>query len=111
MPNPNPSPSTRFVPGRSGNPGGKPVGSRNRIQGDFLRALAHDFEAHGREVIRRVREDRPADYLRIVASVIPNKVEVRRPLDDLSDEQLDAAIEVVQAIIAAQGRPTGVDER
>jgi hypothetical protein len=28
--NPNPSPSTRFQPGQSGNPAGRPVGSRNK---------------------------------------------------------------------------------
>jgi Family of unknown function (DUF5681) len=28
--NPNPSPTTRFQPGRSGNPAGRPVGSRNK---------------------------------------------------------------------------------
>ena len=28
--NPNPSPATRFQPGQSGNPAGRPVGSRNK---------------------------------------------------------------------------------
>src|SRR5271166_2251281 len=62
---------TRFLPGQSGNPAGRPKGSRHRISEAFLRALADDFEAHGAGVIQHVRERDPAAYLNVVARVLP----------------------------------------
>src|SRR5665213_384219 len=91
----------RITKGSSGNPGGKPIGSRNRLQADFLTALADDFALHGAAVIASCRESKPADYLRIVASLMPKEVEIARPLDDLTDDQLAAAIAVVRAMIAS----------
>ena len=62
---------TRFLPGQSGNPAGRPKGSRHRISEAFLGALADDFEAHGAGVIQHVRERDPAAYLNVVARVLP----------------------------------------
>jgi Family of unknown function (DUF5681) len=60
---------TRFKPGQSGNPAGRPKGSRNKVSEKLLEALASDFDAHGQDVIEKVRAERPADYLKIVASL------------------------------------------
>ena len=84
--------ATRFKPGTSPNPGGKPVGARNRLQADFLNALVEDFSAHGKEAVRRCREEKPDVYIRIIASLMPKELEIKRPLDNLTDEELDAAI-------------------
>ena len=91
-----------FKPGVSGNPGGKPLGARNRLQGDFLRALADDFEQHGRRAIVRMREEDPSAYVRTVASLMPKELEVKRPLEHLSDEELLAAVEALRAMLAQQ---------
>ena len=88
--------ASQFKPGQSGNPGGKPVGSRNRLQGDFMRALSEDFAAHGKEAIIQCRAEKPDVYLRIVASLFPKELEVKRPLDDLSDEELENAIALLR---------------
>jgi len=37
--------------------------------------LAEDFEAHGKDVIEKVRAERPHDYLKIVASLVPKQME------------------------------------
>src|SRR5262245_33082869 len=37
---------TPWKPGQSGNPAGRPKGSRNRLSEDFIRAFAEDFEVH-----------------------------------------------------------------
>jgi Family of unknown function (DUF5681) len=84
---------TRFQPGQSGNPAGRPKGSRNKISEKLLEALATDFEAHGKKVIEKVRADRPADYLKIVASLVPKQMEIddfrtSRKAEDLSDDEL-----------------------
>src|SRR5262245_38289096 len=67
---------TRFRPGQSGNPTGRPKGSRNKVTENLLEALASDFEVHGKEVIERVRGERPHEYLKIVASLVPKQMEI-----------------------------------
>ena len=83
-----------FEPGESGNPAGRPKGSRNKLSETFLKALADDFEAHGKGVVEKVRTERPHDYLKIVAAVMPKRMEVedvapplRRALE-MSDDEL-----------------------
>lgn len=69
---------TQFKPGNLANPGGKPVKSRNRLQGAFLRALADDFEEHGPAALVAMRKEKPSDYIRVVASLMPKELEVMR---------------------------------
>jgi hypothetical protein len=88
----------RFKPGQSGNPGGKPVGARNAISADFLKALAAHFRAHGEEAIERACKEDPLGYVRVVASILPKELVVeQRPLEGLSDEELAAAIAELRA--------------
>ena len=104
MANPNPSPSTRFKPGVSPNPGGKPIGARNRLQGDFLRVLVDDFEKHGRQAIEKARKDDPLGYVRVIAALMPKELETRQsPYADVTDEELEAGIAAMRAILDAQG--------
>jgi hypothetical protein len=92
-----------FPPGTSGNPAGKPRKARDRLQRAFIEALATDFEKHGAAAIVACREDDPAAYLRCIVALMPRELDISRPLDDLSDEQLDAALVAVTAICAAGG--------
>lgn len=81
-----------FAKGESGNPGGKPVGSRNRIQGEFLKALAEDFAAHGREAIIQCRLTKPDAYIKVIAALMPKELELKRPLEGLADEELESFV-------------------
>lgn len=67
-----------WEPGRSGNPAGRPVGSRNRHSEAFMSAMVADFEVHGSETIRLAREVDPVAYLRVCASLAPRHHKVRR---------------------------------
>jgi hypothetical protein len=65
--------------------------------------MVADFEEHGPATIAKVREERPADYLKIVASILPKELNVRtNPLEEMSDDELADGIAVLQALIAAQ---------
>ena len=56
-------------------------------------ALSDDCEKHGPAVIEKVRTDKPTDYLKIVASLLPRDIHLNvRPLDELSDDQLLARL-------------------
>jgi uncharacterized protein DUF5681 len=86
----------RWRPGQSGNPLGRPKGSRNKLSEDFLNAFAQDFERHGAGIIEKVREERPQDYLKIAASLLPKQMEIEagrsRPAYELTDEEILALL-------------------
>lgn len=96
---------TQFQKGQvSPNPGGKPVGSRNALQGDFVRELAADFAANGKVAIVETRQTNPAKYLQIIASLMPKELEIKRPLEEVSDDELAAAYSTLQSLVNGNGK-------
>lgn len=96
-----------FPKGVSGNPGGSTKGYRKTLQGDFLRSLAADFKDHGPEAIRQAREDDPLGYIRTIAALMPKEVELVRPLEALSDDELSAIAEQLRSALGTGGVRTG----
>jgi hypothetical protein len=89
----------RFLSGNIG--GGCPKGSRNQLGEAFVADLYADWQANGAETIARVREERPQDYLKVVASILPKDVNVKvSPFENMSEEELDAEIARLQRDIA-----------
>src|SRR5262245_40904276 len=104
-----------FERGRSGNPAGGPVGPRHRQQltGEFIAALLRDFRHGGPKAIERVRRTQPAAYLKILALLCPRDHTVQHSnlIKELTDEQLEAMIAHIEALLAAQARdPVNVIE-
>lgn len=71
-----PKKDTRFKPGQSGNPAGKPKGARHKLGQDFIRVLAEDFATHGKSVIELLRKENPAAYAKTIAGILPKVIEV-----------------------------------
>jgi hypothetical protein len=87
----------RFLPGNDGMGGGRPVGSRNKLQASLLKALCEDFEIHGPGVIRICRVEKPVEYLKCCIAVLPKEMIIEQGvLGDLSDEDLAAHISLLQ---------------
>ena len=84
----------RFKPGQSGNLAGRPKGSRNKLGEAFLDSLCDDFDKFGIEVIERVRLEHPSTYLKVVAKLLPQQLQIdaKVGVQTLSDEQLKLKI-------------------
>jgi hypothetical protein len=95
------TPAHWWKPGQSGNPKGRQKGSRNKLGEEFLSKLHADFEQHGAKVIATVREKQPAVYLKVIASILPQQLEVKvDPIEEMSDADLDRYIGQLAGAIA-----------
>jgi hypothetical protein len=86
-----------FVPG--GRPGpGRRKGSRNRLGEAFVADLLADWQEFGPAAITAVRRNRPADYLKVIASILPKDLHIKTGVyDDLTDADLVARIRQLDA--------------
>lgn len=74
-----------------GTPGpGRPKGARNKLSEAFIQALHDDFAEHGAAAIATVRETKPDQYLKVIASLLPRDVNlsVVDEAADLTDDEL-----------------------
>jgi hypothetical protein len=91
-----PKVGNRFQGGTAwnGNKAGRPKGARSKLGEDFIAAMSADFEQHGVTVIEKVRMEKPDQYLKVVASLLPREVSVNTdPLRDMSDDELETRIQ------------------
>lgn len=102
MANKNPSPATRFKPGVSGNPGGRPKG---------VAAKAREHTGRAIEVLVEALEDKDARMRLQAAKELLDRgygrpltmtADVSNSLDDLNDEQLDTAISVLGQLLSQE---------
>jgi hypothetical protein len=88
----------RFQSGNIG--GGRPPGSRNKLGEAFIEALSDDFAAHGVKAIETVRTEKPDQYLRVIAGLLPKDLNINvNQMDGLTDEQLIERIRALDATI------------
>ena len=79
-----------LVAGVSGNPAGRPLGSRNRLTNALVADLTASWEKHGSCVLERLRIDDPATYARLAVSLVPKDVQLTVEKVDPILEKLDA---------------------
>ena len=74
-----PSEETQFKPGQSGNPDGRPKGTRSKLSEAFLKALSDDFDEHGLDAVQKVRDEKPDAYLNVIGKLMPKLMELSGP--------------------------------
>ena len=98
-----------WKPGQSGNPLGRPKGARSVLSEEFLQALQDSFKEGGLDAIKKVRDKRPQDYLKVLASILPKQVDVTiDPIEQLSEKDLErhlsGLLDAIADRIAEDGR-------
>lgn len=109
-----------FLPGQSGNPAGRPKGSRNKLSEAFVSAMMEDFtkalaeggKTQGMQAIEKVRDEDPVQYLKVIASILPKHVNFRdETLSDVDDTEIDDLIALAAAARRLREAAEGGEER
>jgi hypothetical protein len=67
---------TRWKPGQSGNPAGRPVGIRTVFSEAFVRDLCSVWSEHGKETMIKTAQKQPQVFFATCARLIPQQVAV-----------------------------------
>jgi hypothetical protein len=68
--------STQFQKGQSGNPLGRPTGSRNKLSETFVTDLQSLWEEQGFAILQRVADEHPEKLLAAMVQVLPKDFQV-----------------------------------
>ncbi len=80
----------RFTPGKSGNPDGRPLGSKNRftelkkdiLDAYYIKGKGVEGELCGVKFWRMLKTDHPLDFARIVAGLLPKEIKADLTIED-----------------------------
>lgn len=89
----------RFVKGTKPGPG-RPKGStRYELGQDFVKDLHDAWQAKGKEVIETVVKERPHEFLKVVAGLLPKDINVKvDALSEMDDTELAASLAALRSL-------------
>src|SRR5215471_10695948 len=92
----------QFRPGVSGNAAGNVHRSRHALNADTIREMHAAFRRGGRAAIDKVMKQQPAVFLKLLVLLVPRdmRVEHSSTIKQMSDEQIEQAIELIQEMLA-----------
>jgi hypothetical protein len=92
----------QFRPGVSGNAAGNVHRSRHALNADTIREMHLAFREGGRAAILKVMKNQPAVFLKLLVLLVPRELGVTHSgtIKSMSDDQIEATIEAIQAMLA-----------
>lgn len=103
-------PSTLFKPGQSGNPAGRPKGSKNKLTENILEDLAEFYATEGKDLIRRVRDENPTALLQGLMKLIPRDYQLNLTADISADITAEQRRRIAESWILSQGNAPDILE-
>ena len=78
--------------------------SRHSLNADTIREMHLAFKEGGRAAINKVMRNQPAVFLKLLVLLVPREMKVEHSggVKAMTDEQIEAAIEAIQAMLAAR---------
>jgi hypothetical protein len=90
--------------------GGRPLGSRTKLCKAMLEDLAADWREGGAAAIKMMRIERPAEYVRVMCSILPKELLFENTATELDDDQLAELIGHIREQLLARDEPLQLPE-
>jgi hypothetical protein len=92
-----------FKPGQSGNPKGRPVGSRVKLEEIFVADMVEAWKLYGKEALATTAQKEPAKFAQIAATVLPKQTQNTRihKLELMTDKELAELLQATDAQMEA----------
>jgi hypothetical protein len=95
----------------NGNAAGRPKGARSKLGQCFLEDMLSAWQTSGKAAIERVIEERPHEFIKAVAGILPKEMEIKTTaVQDLSDDDLAAALIALRSASAFANAGNGSKE-
>jgi hypothetical protein len=89
-----------------------PIAARAALAAALLETIAADFAHHGKEAVEALRKERPHDYVKLVAALLPKDIQSEHSsIEDMSDDEFAGVLAAVRSLVgttdAAQSETAG----